>query len=125
LGSDNVIDASYRAYLDDWGVLSHTVELAYARAITDGLLLRIRARGYRQKHASFYEETYEMPMRYMTVDRELSTFWDAMGGMKLGWSSDHLDLDAKVDGILYEFDDYARLRGRVALVTGMGVTWRW
>ena len=64
-------------------------------------------------------------MRYMTVDRELSTFWDAMGGVKLGWTSDHVDIEGKVDGILYEFADYARLRGRVAVVTGLGVTWRW
>jgi hypothetical protein len=125
IGTANVVDASYRAYLDDWGVLSHTVELAYTREVTDSVSLRLRARAYRQNHADFYRETYEMPMRYMTVDRELSTFWDAMGGLKLGWTSDHLDLEAKVDGILYEFQDYARLKGRVALVTGLGVTWRW
>jgi hypothetical protein len=124
IGSANVVDAQYRAYIDDWGVLSHTVELAYMRELTRSLALRVRARGYRQNHASFYQETYEMPMRYMTVDRELSTFWDAMGGIKLGWSSDSVDVEGKVDGILYEFDDYARLRGRVALVTGLGVTWR-
>ena len=125
LGTANVLDAQYRAYLDDWGVLSHTVEVAFTRQLTDGLALRIRGRAYRQHHADFYAETYEMPMRYMTVDRELSTFWDAMGGMKLAWTGDHVDIEAKVDGILYEFQDYARLRGRVALVTGLGVTWRW
>lgn len=61
----------------------------------------------------------------MTVDRELSTFWDAMGGLKLAYLGKSWDLDAKVDAIVYRFEDYARLRGRVAIVWGLGVTWRW
>ena len=124
-GDANIVDAQYRIYIDDWGIVSHTGELAYTRELTDAWSLRLRARGYRQNHASFYEETYEMPMRYMTVDRELSTFWDAMGGLKLGYVGDSCDLDAKVDAIVYRFYDYARLRGRVAIVSGLGVTWRW
>ncbi len=66
-----------------------------------------------------------MPQRYMTVDRELSTFWDASGGAKLAWTGTHWDLDARSDAIVYRFEDYARLRGRVAIVSGVGVTWRW
>lgn len=125
LGRSGAVDAQYRFYIDDWGIRSHTVEASYTRELTDKLAVRLRARGYRQGHASFYRETYEMPMRYMTVDRELSTFWDAMGGIKLGWSGDSLDLEAKVDTIVYRFEDYARLRGRVAIVSGLGATWRW
>jgi Protein of unknown function (DUF3570) len=125
IGSANVVDAEYRFYVDDWGILSHTAELAFTRALTNEWSLRLRARGYHQNHASFYEETYTMPMRYMTVDRELSTFWDGMVGAKLGYTGDNWDLDAKVDTTVYRFEDYARLRGRVAVVTGLGVTWRW
>jgi hypothetical protein len=124
-GRRAVVDAQYRFYLDDWGISSHTVEASYTRELTDKLTVRLRARGYRQSHASFYQETYAMPMRYMTVDRELSRFWDATGGIKLGWVGDSWDLEAKVDTIVYRFDDYARLRGRVAIVTGLGATWRW
>lgn len=125
IGRDNVVDAQYRLYLDDWGILSHTAEVAYTRELTDKLSLRLRVRGYRQHHADFYRQTYDMPMRYMTVDRELSTFWDAMGGLKLGWSGDSWDLEAKADTSVYRFEDYARLRGRVTIVTGAGATWRW
>ena len=125
IGRANTIDAQYRFYLDDWGILSHTVELAYTRELAAAWSLRIRARGYRQHEASFYQETYAMPMRYMTEDRELSTFWDAMGGVKLGYTGDSWDLEAKADAIVYRFDDYARLRGRVAIVSGLGATWRW
>ena len=124
-GDKNVVDAQYRIYLDDWGILSHTAELAYTRDLTRAWSLRLRARGYHQNHASFYEETYDMPMRYMTVDRELSTFWDGMAGVKLGYAGESWDLDAKIDAIVYRFEDYARLRGRVAIVTGLGATWRW
>ena len=124
-GRATTLDASYRFYVDDWGVTSHTVEVAASRMITDELSVRIRARGYRQGRADFYRESYDQPMRYMTVDRELSTFWDAMGGVKLGYAGDSFDLDLKADGILYKFADYQRLAGRVALVTSLGVTWRW
>ena len=125
IGTANVFDVQYRLYFDDWGIASHTAEVAYTRQLAETWTLRLRARGYRQSHASFYEETYEMPMRYMTVDRELSTFWDATGGIKLAYLGDSWDLDAKLDAIVYRFEDYARLQGRVAIVSGLGVTWRW
>jgi len=124
-GDANIIDAQYRLYIDDWGIVSHTAEVAYTRELTREWSLRLRARGYHQNHAAFYEETYEMPMRYMTVDRELSTFWDGMAGLKVAYLGKSWDLDAKIDGTVYRFEDYARLRGRVAIVTGLGVTWRW
>ena len=124
-GTANVVDVQYRLYFDDWGIASHTGELAYTRDLTKTWSLRLRVRGYRQHHASFYQETYEMPMRYMTVDRELSTFWDAMGGIKLAYLGDSWDLDAKLDTIVYRFSDYARLQSRVAIVGGLGVAWRW
>jgi len=125
IGRANVVDAQYRLYLDDWGILSHTAEVAYTRELTDQLSLRLRVRGYRQHHAEFYRETYDAPMRYMTVDRELSTFWDATGGVKLGWRGERWDLEAKADTGVYRFEDYARLRGRVTVVTAAGATWRW
>jgi len=125
VGRATVVDASYRIYLDDWGVLSHTGELAWTRELATAWSLRVRGRGYHQRHAAFYRETYAMPMRYMTVDRELSTFTDAMAGVRLGWTGETFEVEAKADAILYEFADYARLRGRVAIVSGLGVTWRW
>jgi len=116
---------STRIYLDDWGVLSHTAEASFTRQLAESWTLRARVRGYRQSHASFYSEAYEMPVRYMTIDRELSTFWDAMGGIKLAYLGSSVDLDLKADAIVYRFEDYARLRGRVAIVGGLGATWRW
>jgi uncharacterized protein DUF3570 len=125
IGSVDVVDAQYRFYIDDWGILSNTVELAYTHGLSDAWTLRLRARGYRQQGAAFYQETYATPMRFMTIDRELSTFSDALGGIKLAYTGESWDLEAKTDVIVYRFDDYARLRGRVASVSSLGATWRW
>jgi hypothetical protein len=125
VGAATSIDAQYRLYADDWGIASHTVTAAIARELTDSLDLRLRARGYYQGRAAFYREAYEMPMQYMSADRELSTFWDAGGGVRLAWHGEHVEIAAKADAIYYRFADYARLAGRVAVVTGGGVTWQW
>lgn len=125
LGARTALDGSYRFYVDGWGVTSHTAQVALTRELTEHLELRLRGRGYYQDAADFYQETYAAPMRYVSADRELSTFWDAGGGIKIAWVGERLELDAKVDGTYYRFVDFARLAGRVAVVTGGGVTWRW
>lgn len=125
VGDAASVDAQYRLYVDGWGVRSHTGTLAWTRELGDAVDLRIRGRGYYQGAADFYRETYEMPMLYMSADRELSTFWDATVGMKLSWTGERWAFDAKLDGSYYRFLDFARLEGRVALVTSGGVRWSW
>ncbi len=125
LGPTTTVDASYRAYVDGWGVSSHTAQLALTRELGDALDLRVRARGYYQDAADFYQESYAAPMRYMSADRELSTFWDAGGGLKLAWYGEAIEIGVKIDGSYYRFLDFGRLGGRVAVVTGGGITWRW
>ena len=61
----------------------------------------------------------------MSLDRELSTFWDAGGGVKLGFRGDTWHADAKVDGLYYRFIDFSRLDGRVAIVADVGGGVRW
>ncbi len=125
LGPVTTLDASYRVYVDGWGVSSHTAQLALTRELGAALDVRLRARGYYQGAADFYRESYAAPMRYMSADRELSTFWDAGGGVKLAWYGDAVEIGVKIDGSYYRFLDFARLAGRVAVVTGGGITWRW
>lgn len=125
VGTATSIDASYRFYVDDWGVISHTATAAIAHELGDSIDIRVRARGYYQGKAEFYRETYAMPLQYMTADRELSTFWDAGGGVRFAWHGEHLEIAAKADATYYRFLDFARLAGRVAIVTGGGVTWQW
>jgi hypothetical protein len=125
IGDAASLDAQYRLYSDGWGVRSHTGTIAWTRELGDTIDLRIRARGYYQGAADFYRETYDMPMRYMSADRELSTFWDTTLGLKLSWTGERWAFDAKIDGSYYRFLDFARLEGRVALVTAGGVRWSW
>ena len=118
-------DTSYRLYADDWGVVSHTLATAVALELGGAWDLRLRARAYRQSAADFYQETYAAPMAFMTADRELATFWDAGGGVKLGWRRGRWVVDGKADGTYYRYLDFARLAGRAALVVelGAGVSW--
>lgn len=125
IGDAASLDVQYRVYADGWGVLSHTGTVAWTRELGESLDVRLRARGYYQGAADFYRETYDMPMRYMSADRELGTFWDAGAGVKLSWTGERWAFDAKVDGTYYRFLDFARLDGRVALVTAGGIRWSW
>ncbi len=118
------LDASYRLYGDDWGIVSHTAQAAI-RVAPGPWDLRVRVRGYYQGHAAFWQETYTMPMRFMSADRELSSFWDASAGAKLARRVGRWVIDAKIDAITYSFLDFARLHGRTAVVgeLGLGVVW--
>ncbi len=125
-GQRHVLDASsvevtYRLYRDDWGVLSHTAGLSLLTAFGDHTDLRLRARLYRQGAADFWQQSYARPMRFLSSDRELSTFWDALGGLKLGLHFGIVHIDAKVDVIYYSFQDFVRLTERVAVVADAGV----
>ena len=89
LVKDVGLEASYRFYGDDWGVLSHTAHAGVAAVrFADFVDLRFRGRFYYQVAADFWREQYDEQLTYMSLDRELSTFWDAGGGAKLGFRGD-------------------------------------
>ncbi len=118
-------DVSYRLYLDDWGITSHTIATALAWEASERWELRARVRGYYQGDATFYKEFYATPTAFMSADRELATFWDAGTGVKLSWHAHDLVVDLKVDGLYYRFLNFSRLEGRVAVVTAGGLRWDW
>ncbi len=119
------LEASYRFYGDDWGVLSHTTQAGLRFNFADFVDLRIRGRFYYQVAADFWREQYDEQLAYMSLDRELSTFWDAGGGLKLGFRGDNWRADAKIDGLYYRFIDFSRLAGRVAMVADVGAGVKW
>ncbi len=119
------VDLAYRLYLDDWGIMSHTVSASVGWAFGDRWDLRVRARAYRQGAASFWHERYAVRMKYMSADRELSTFWDAGGGLKLALRLGRWIVDAKSDVVYYRFEDFAPLAGRTAVVSDLGVGYTW
>jgi hypothetical protein len=119
------LDVSYRLYLDDWGVVSHTGSAAVTFALGEAWDLRLRGRFYRQGPADFWRERYDTPMTYMSADRELATSWNAGGGVKLAWHRGRWTVDAKADATLYRFVDFARLDGRSAIVVELGGGLAW
>ena len=125
LVDDVALEASYRFYGDDWGVLSHTATAGIRIELGDLVDLRGRGRFYHQRAATFWRELYDTPMEFMSLDRELSTFWDAGGGLKLGMHGTHWRADVKVDALYYRFLDFAYLDGRIALVADVGGGVRW
>lgn len=129
---DSAIQGDYRFYLDDWGVLSHTVGLRYLVHFAPSLTLRLRARAYLQDGASFYEDEYAsedgtLPL-FVSRDREISDLMGALGGLKVAWRFsplgpiDFLDLDAKADVFRYEYSDYTELAARVGWVVEGGLS---
>ena len=84
--------ASYRLYVDDWGLLSHTLSADAAYIAAERTTLRAGYRFYTQSRASFYLPRYPMPageIRLISRDRELS----AMSDHRLSIAVEHaLDL---------------------------------
>jgi hypothetical protein len=77
-----------RAYNDTWGLLSGTGEMGYSQYAGSNLLLRVRARVYQQREATFFKDAFfyetEGPAgAYFTGDRELGRLRHVTVGGKL------------------------------------------
>ena len=121
LGKDSV-QADYRLYFDDWGIASHTFGLRYFTWLTKHVELRLRERFYTQGAASFYQEIYTQPEKYITYDRELSTLWSETFGAKLEWGvADHLELELKADLFYYSYAEFLPLASRTGANLGAGM----
>jgi hypothetical protein len=125
LGHGVAVDGSYRFYLDDWGIYSST--LAAMLRIELGALwdMRIAGRGYYQRAASFWRRHYDRPQDYVSVDRELSRFWDAGGGLGFGYHDGGWGFDTRVDVLYYRYLNFALLDDRVVLLLGLGGSYQW
>jgi hypothetical protein len=114
---DTVIRSQLRGYTDDWGVMSVTAGTEYVVGFSP-FEVGVFARGYAQTGASFYQDIYDAPRRYMTADRELSPFADVFGGLRLLYRSGPVwaleDLKAELQGTVFDFEffDFARLPKR-------------
>ncbi len=117
LFTDSAIQADYRFYADNWGILSHTVQLRYFVTWKD-VTLRLRERFYYQSGASFFKPHYtaDALQPYVTADRELSTFWSNVAGFKISWRLPWvhraLELEAKVDYFHFGYVNFALLATR-------------
>jgi len=121
------LEGSYRFYGDTWRVLSHTMELAYKVDLHRVVQLRVRSRTYYQGAASFYEEYYDAPQRYISIDRELSRFLHQLAGVKLTYKSGALGklvdlrIDIKADVFYFHFFNFRRLPSRLGAIAEAGI----
>jgi hypothetical protein len=123
VGESSSVQADYRIYHDTWGITSHTVGLRYFAALSRKLELRLRERFYTQNAATFYQDNYTMPMKYMAYDRELSPLWSETLGAKLSYAtSRHVELEFKLDGFYYHYADFPPLQQRTGANVGVGVS---
>jgi hypothetical protein len=123
LGETTSAGLSYRLYLDDWGVSSHTVQAQVAWLPAEASLLTFRYRFYVQSGASFYKRSYSLTdpgLRYLTIDRELSK----LGIHRLGLDYEYdakLGDDVVLKGVLssginlYRYDNFRGLDHVTAL----------
>jgi hypothetical protein len=122
LGETDSVQADYRIYHDTWGITSHTIGARYFVALSKSVELRFRNRFYTQDAASFYQDSYAMPMKYITYDRELSPLWSETVGAKLSYLfTQHVEGELKLDVFYYSYADFAPLQSRTGTNVGAGL----
>jgi hypothetical protein len=128
LFTDSALQGDYRIYFDSWGVVAHTVQLRYLVNFHD-VTLRFRERFYYQGAADFFRSHYTIDhlQSFVTVDRELSTFWSNIVGAKVSWRLPFVQravaLELKGDVFYFQYLDFALLGSRVGanLEAGLSV----
>ncbi len=111
------LGASYRFYLDDWGVISHTAAIDAAWIPGEGWLLSFGYRFYHQSAASHYQPFYApMPMpTYFTNDKELTSLSSHRIELEVSRAFRLDDLGSELRAVLlaapsyYTYDDFLPL----------------
>jgi len=128
LGRLGAARLDYQLYLDDWGIVAHTVEPTLSTPLGKQLTVSLFGRLYAQAAASFWRRTYVVTRgvlpRYRTLDRELSTYQNLTGGARVEWQhGDALSLYGEASAMRTGYDDYLLLSQRLALIGQVGVRW--
>ncbi len=125
LFKDTSLQADYRFYFDNWGLLSSTVQLRYFVTWKD-VTLRLRERFYYQSGASFYQPHYAEIEPFMVTDRELSTFWSNLVGAKISWRLPWVHravaLEVKGDFFYFGYTNFPLLANRIGATLEAGLT---
>ena len=127
LTAEHFLSFAYRLYVDDWGLMSHTVDLGWSYEVTPQLTLQLRDRVYLQGATDFYQYVYDQPRTYMTNDRELGPFVGDTVGLKASYTPEigrtsKLAVDLKFDFTYQRFSDFAALPMRFMYMTELGAT---
>jgi len=80
---DGALQADYRYFDDDWGVASHTLDLAWHQNLGERTQLIPFLRYYSQSEADFFTNVAATDQRYFADDYRLSAFGAVSGGLRL------------------------------------------
>lgn len=81
--ADAALHVDYRYFDDDWGVASHTVDLAWYQSIGSRTQLVPYLRYYSQDEADFFSNSVDFNDRYFADDYRLSAFGAITTGLRL------------------------------------------
>jgi hypothetical protein len=84
---NNVFRTSYRLYFDDWGILSHTLDLRYRQRLSHHWYVQPHFRYYSQSAAKFYGHVFYSPgpvSGYASADYRLGNVTSITAGMQMG-----------------------------------------
>lgn len=80
---DGALHADYRYFNDDWGIASHTLELAWYQNLGYTTQLIPFVRYYSQDQANFFANIADTDQRYYSDDYRLSAFGAISGGLRV------------------------------------------
>jgi hypothetical protein len=116
------VGLTYRLYLDDWSLLSHTLLAELGVNVATNTLLMLRYRYYTQNAVTFYQRVYASLQtdEYRTRDRELSPLSYQRAGAELlhSFPLEHGGRVAAtliVSGNAYKYADFVGLDSILAL----------
>lgn len=125
LGHHVAILGRLGGYGDDWGILAGDLQAELRFEPEPGLVARVGARAYLQSGASFWQRRYpsnEEPL-FATGDRELGPMRSYTVLLGISIPVDEVQLDARVEGIRFEYPEFDLLPERHALSMILGCTW--
>jgi hypothetical protein len=108
------LGGGYRFYLDDWGILSHTLHGELSYLLDPETILSARYRLYLQGAADHYQPRYDAPQAFVTSDKELST----LSSHRLGLEAERvfsfetagtLTTSLSLGGLYYAYSDFLPL----------------
>jgi hypothetical protein len=83
LWSGSAMQADYRYYADDWGVLSHTMEFAFSQKLGAFVVGPSLRRTWQPQGAYFFKNAYGSLDEYRSRDLKLSPYSARMAGLTL------------------------------------------
>jgi len=95
---DAGVEASYRYYMDSFGIRGNTAELMWHQKIGSSLIVRPLLRYYKQSAADFYSVRFTGNPEFYSSDYRVSEFESFGYGIKLVWlPADNLTFDISLE----------------------------